>query len=396
MTKHFRAKILTTSMGVDLIEIDAMDEDEARRFVESSGARLLSLQQTNSAGFSTPRQKTFNLPVFNQQLHSLLEAGQTVVDAIEVLGKNDRRGHHRAIYDTLLQALQHGNQLSDAMAKLPSAFPTLYVAMVKASETTGTVRASIQRFMQYQKQVNEIRSKLAAAATYPAILLGVGFVVISFLMLYVLPRFSAVYDDVGSGKNGAAGFVQVWGTFVRNNTTLAWSGLLLGSALIVGLTIHPTVRATLYRKLLTTPWIGEKVWILQLARMYRTLGMLLRSGVSVLAAMRMTQASLPAAMQTDLQIAIQSVSEGKPISSVLTECGLSTEIAQRLLVAGESSGNLDEMMERIADFYDQETAAWIDTAGRLIEPVLMVGIGLVIGAIVLMLYSPIFDLANIV
>jgi general secretion pathway protein F len=159
---------------------------------------------------------------------------------------------------------------------------------------------------------------------------------------------------------------------------------------------HPAVRGLLYRKLLTTPWIGEKVWILQLARMYRTLGMLLRSGVSVLAAMRMTQASLPTAMQADLQTAIQSVSEGKTISSVLADCGLSTEIAQRLLVAGESSGNLDEMMERIADFYDQETSTWIDTAGRLIEPILMVGIGLVIGAIVLMLYSPIFDLANIV
>jgi general secretion pathway protein F len=124
--------------------------------------------------------------------------------------------------------------------------------------------------------------------------------------------------------------------------------------------------------------------------------MLLRSGVSVLAAMCMTQASLPTAMQADLQLAIQSVSEGKTISSVLSDCGLSTEIAQRLLVAGESSGNLDEMMERIADFYDLETSTWIDTAGRLIEPILMVGIGLVIGAIVLMLYSPIFDLANIV
>jgi general secretion pathway protein F len=396
MTKHFQAKILTTTMGVDLIEVDAMDEDEARRFVESSGARLLTLKQTGSTGFGKSNQKSFNLPVFNQQLHSLLEAGQTVVDAIEVLGKNDKRGRHRAIYDTLLQALQHGNQLSDAMAKLPSAFPTLYVAMVKASETTGTVRSSIQRFMQYQRQVNEIRSKLVAAATYPAILLGVGFLVISFLMLYVLPRFSAVYDDVGSGRNASMGFVQIWGTFVRNNTLIAWSGFLLGSAVIVGLVFHPAVRGLLYRKLLTTPWIGEKVWILQLARMYRTLGMLLRSGVSVLAAMRMTQASLPTAMQADLQTAIQSVSEGKTISSVLADCGLSTEIAQRLLVAGESSGNLDEMMERIADFYDQETSTWIDTAGRLIEPILMVGIGLVIGAIVLMLYSPIFDLANIV
>jgi general secretion pathway protein F len=124
--------------------------------------------------------------------------------------------------------------------------------------------------------------------------------------------------------------------------------------------------------------------------------MLLHSGVSVLVAMKMTEESLPTLMKQQLASATKSVAEGKPLSRVMTEAHLSTEVAQRLLLAGESSGNLDEMMDRIADFYDQETSGWIDTAGRLIEPILMVGIGLVIGAIVLMLYSPIFDLANAV
>lgn len=393
---QFRAKVLNSAMQVELVDVDAATLEEARRVVASSGARVLDLRAARPGIKRGASQKAFNLSIFNQQLHSLLEAGQTIVDAIEVLGRNDRRGRHRAIYDTLLQGLQHGNQLSDAMAGLPSVFPPLYVAMVRASETTGTVRAAIRRFMQYQKQIDEIRSKLAAAATYPAILLGVGFLVISFLMLYVLPRFSAVYDDAGSSHHGDAGFVQLWGGFVRENTALAWGGLFLFCGTVVMLVMHPAVRGAVYRRLLITPWIGEKVWVLQLARLYRTLGMLLNSGVSVLAAMRMTQASLPAAMQADLTKAVLSVSEGQAMSTVMSDCNLSTEIAQRLLLAGESSGNLDEMMERIADFYDQETTIWIDTAGRLIEPALMLGIGLIIGAIVLMLYSPIFDLANIV
>jgi general secretion pathway protein F len=159
--------------------------------------------------------------------------------------------------------------------------------------------------------------------------------------------------------------------------------------------LHPAVRSWAHRRLLASRWIGERVRILQLARLYRTLGMLLHSGVSVLAAMRMTQASLPLAMQDDIASAAQAVSEGKAMSTALSANGLSTEVAERLLVAGESSGNLDDMMERIADFYDQETGIWIDMAGRVIEPALMLGIGLVVGAIVLMLYSPIFDLANI-
>ncbi|MYN40405.1 type II secretion system F family protein [Duganella sp. FT109W] len=393
---RYRAKVLNQQLNVDHIEVDASSEAEARRVVASSGARVLDLRQMRAGLKRSGRQKKFNLSVFNQQLHSLLDAGQTVVEAIEVLGQNDRRGRHRAIYDTLLQSLQQGNQLSDAMAMLPSVFSPLYIAMVRASETTGTVRAAIRRFMLYQRQIDEIRGKLTAAATYPAILLSVGFLVIGFLLLYVLPRFSAVYDESGSSRRGEAGFVQLWGGFVRNNTVLAWSSVLIVVGIVVAVATHPALRAMVYRKMMSLPWLGERVLVLQLARLYRTLGMLLRSGVSVLSAMRMTQASMPVTMHADLTAAALAVSEGKALSHVMATYGLSTEVAQRLLLAGESSGNLDEMMERIADFYDEETALWIDTAGRLIEPILMLAIGAIVGAIVLMLYSPIFDLANIV
>lgn len=393
---RYRAKLLNGQMAVEYIELEASSEAEARHMLATSGGRVLELRAAGGGWRRQAARKAFNLPVFNQQLHSLLDAGQTVVDAVELLGRNDRRGRHRGIYDALLRGLRQGNQLSDAMAGLPSVFPPLYVAMVRSSETTGTIRSAVLRYMQYQRQVEEIRGKLKAAATYPAILLSVGGLVIMFLMLYVLPRFSEVYDDAGSARNGAAGFVQLWGAFVRNNTALAWGVVLTAAVSLVAMALHPAVRAAAYRKLLEVPVLGEKIWVLQLARLYRTLGMLLHSGVSILTAMRMTQESLPAAMRPNMEAAVQSVSEGRAISDVMVEQQLSTEVAQRLLLAGESSGNLDEMMERIADFYDQETAMWIDTAGRLIEPVLMLGIGLVVGAIVLMLYSPIFDLANIV
>ncbi|MFS2002650.1 type II secretion system F family protein [Duganella sp. CT11-25] len=393
---RFRAKLLNSQMVVEYADIEASSEEEARHILVTSGGRLLELRAVGAGWKRSGAQKAFNLLVFNQQLHSLLDAGQTVVDAVDVLGRNDRRGRHRGIYDTLLLGLKQGNQLSDAMAGLPSVFPPLYVAMVRSSETTGTVRAAVRRYMQYQRQVEEIRGKLKAAATYPAILLSVGSLVIVFLMLYVLPRFSEVYDDAGTARNATAGFVQLWGSFVRHNTLLAWGVVLAAAATLAGLAVHPAMRAVAYRKLLDMPWVGEKIWTLQLARLYRTLGMLLHSGVSILTAMRMTQVSLPQAMQPHMMAAVKAVSEGRSISTVMVENELSTEVAQRLLLAGESSGNLDEMMERIADFYDQETAIWIDTAGRLIEPALMLGIGLVVGAIVLMLYSPIFDLANIV
>lgn len=392
---QFKVKVLTPAMTVEDSVVDAATEGEARQLVANQGGQVIGLRAAGALA-SRAHKSDFNLAVFNQQMHSLLEAGQTVVDAVDILGRNDRRPRSKAIYDALLRELRQGNQLSDAMSSLPSVFPALYVAMVRSSETTGTVRASIRRYMAYQRQVDEIRGKLAAAATYPAILLSVGGLVIGFLMLYVLPRFSEVYDDAGSMRNGSAGFVQWWGAFVRHNEALAWLGMLGIVIAIVVLILHPAVRGAAYRRVLTLPWVGERLHVLQLGRLYRTLGMLLQSGLNVLSAMRMTRASLPVAMHASLDQAVRSVSEGIPLSAAMRDNGLSTEVAVRLLVAGESSGNLHEMMGRTADFYDQETAIWIDTAGRLIEPALMLGIGLVVGAIVLMLYSPIFDLANIV
>lgn len=391
---RFRAKVLTSSQSIEFLDLDAVDADEATRVVSASGGRVLALKQGGSDLLKRRRTKAFNLGIFNQQLFALLDAGQPIVDTIEVLARKDRKEMHRAIYDTLLQNLRQGKQLSEAMAALPSVFPSLYVAMVRSSETTGTVRTSISRFMQYQAQAEEIRSKLVGAAIYPAILLSVGFVVISFLMLYVLPKFSEVFAEASVRKKEEPGFVELWGAFVEHNTATVWCTFFAVIGLAVFLATNARFKSWLGRKLLLAPLIGEAVWTLQMARMYRTLGMLLSSGVSVLTAMRMTGATLPVTMRDAMAKAIDAVSEGRSMSQVMVECGLSTEVAQKLLAAGESSGRLDDMMARIADFYDEEMKGWILAASRVVEPVLMLFLGLVIGVVVLMLYSPIFDLTN--
>ncbi len=391
---RYTAKVLTAAHAVELRTLEASNYEEARRIVDAAGGRLLALRVESASALHGRSHNRFNLPVFNQQLHSLLDAGQTVVDAIEILGSNDKNGRHRHVYDTLLRGLRQGRQLSEAMAQLPSVFPQLYVAMVRSSETTGAVRSAVARFMRYQAQVDEIRRKVASAAVYPAVLLSVAFVVVSFLLLYVVPRFSAVYDEAGPSSSG--GFVQVWGTFVRDHGPFAWGAFFAIAAAIVAAVVQPSVRARVTKSLLQVGYIGDKIKVLQFARLFRTLGMLLGSGISVISAMKMTKDALPITMHHQMEDALTQVSQGRPMSTVLADAGLSTEVAQRLLLAGESSGNLSEMMERIADFYDLEMAMWLDTAGRLIEPLLMVGIGLVIGAVVMMLYMPIFDLTNMV
>ena len=393
---QFRVKLLTQAMVVEEQILEAADQQEVRRMVSAGGGKLLSVTAARQGLGGSRGLQSFNLSIFNQQLLSLLDAGQPVVDALEILGSNDARGGNRHIYETLLQGLRNGKQLSEGMSGLPSVFPALYVAMVRSSETTGTIRTSLRRFMQYQKQIDDIRSKLVAAAIYPAVLMSVGSVVVAFLMLYVVPRFSAVFEEAGPGRQLSAGFVQLWGGFVRNNTVLAYSGAGMLIAAVLLTIKSGQLRAWALQQLVAIPAIGRRVQVFQFGRLYRTFGMLLRSGISMLNAMRMTADALPANMAARMTSAMESVSQGHAISRAMAAAGLGTEVANRLLVAGEASGNLDEMMERIADFYDQETSTWIDTAGKLIEPALMIGIGLVIGAVVLMLYMPIFDLTNVV
>ena len=390
---RFSAKVLNSAGTIDLLELEAESRDEAQQRLRSDGIRVVALNVSETGMQFQLNVKKFPLDVFNQQLHSLLEAGQSIVDAIEILHDNDLTGRDQKVYRGLLQALRQGRQLSQAMEQQSTIFPPLYVAMVRATETTGGVKEAIQRFMEYRIQVALIRRKLVAASVYPAILVSVGLLVISFLMLYVVPRFSIAFDDI-QNKKQLAGFVFIWGSWVRPHEGLAWGGfaaILLGLVVIV---LHPASRRYATTNLIKIPAIGRRMQVFQLARLYRTLGLLLRSGLPLTHALKLARDSIPSYLHPNLDGAYIQVTEGLPLSRALSQHQLATEVASRLLVAGESSGNLDDMLERVANFHDQEVSGWVDLVGRVLEPALMVGIGLVIGVVVLLLYMPIFELAN--
>ncbi|MET3124368.1 general secretion pathway protein F [Oxalobacteraceae bacterium GrIS 2.11] len=390
---RFTAKVMNAAGSIDLMELEADTKEDAAQRLRSDGVRVVALQSMESGFQFQFNVKQFPLDVFNQQLLSLLEAGQSIVDAIEILHDNDLTGRDQKVYRTLLLALRQGRQLSSAMEQQSTIFPPLYVAMVRATETMGGVKEAIQRFMEYRIQVAVIRRKLVAASVYPAILVTVGLLVVSFLLLYVVPRFSIAFDDIHNKKQ-LAGFVYIWGSWVRNHSELAWSSFAGLITVLTVVIIHPASRRFAMRKLIQIPAIGRRIQIFQLARLYRTLGLLLRSGLPLTHSLRLTRDSLPSYLYANLDGAYAQVTEGLPLSRALSQNQLATEVASRLLVAGESSGNLDDMLERVANFHDQEVSGWVDLFGRILEPTLMVGIGLVIGVVVLLLYMPIFELAN--
>jgi general secretion pathway protein F len=390
---EFRVKALDREQAVFAQLVDAIDEPDARRQVGLLGLRIISLTPVRQARlFARPAK--IPLVIFSQELVALLDAGLSLVESIEALTEKEVNASVRRPLEQILGRLYEGQTLGAALAEHPATFPYLYVATVRASERTGSLREAITRFITYQQQIDALRKTLVNASIYPAVLLGAGVLVMLFLMGYVVPRFSAIYEELGSDLPFASRLLLQWGQMLAAHTltVIAAFGAAV-TAIGYGLSRRST-RATIGAWFARLPAIGRQVRLYQLARLYRTVGMLLRSGMPAVTAMNMSAGLLSEALRPSFSKATQSVREGQSIANAMEQADLTTPVAARMLRVGERSGNMGEMTERIAAFYDDEIGRWVAIVTRLIEPLFMTVIGLLIGVIVVLMYFPIFQLAG--
>jgi general secretion pathway protein F len=390
---EFRIKALDAGSSVVTRVIDAVDEADARRQLALQDLKVIALEPVHRLRrvFHSPH---LQVAVFSQQLVSLLEAGLSLVEALEALAQKESNSATKHILDRILARLYEGQTLAAAIAEHPATFPDLYVASVRASEKTGALREALTRYIAYQEQADALRKTLVNACIYPAVLLVAGLLVTLFLMGYVVPRFSSIYEDVGTDLPFASRLLLQWGQLIDAHATLVGIGALAAIAGVIYGVRRPAVRVALGEWLARIPSVGRQLHVYQLARLYRTVGMLVRGGIPAVPALRMSSGVVFAGSRTAYAAATQAVVEGQSIAEAMERNGLTTPVAARMLRVGERSGNMGEMMERIADFCDEELARWVAVMTRLIEPVLMIVIGLIIGVIVVLMYFPIFQLAG--
>jgi len=390
---EFRIKALDASASVVSCVIDAVDEADARRQLALKELKIISLEPVRRLRrlFQAPQ---LQVAVFSQQLVSLLEAGLSLVEALEALAQKESNAGTKHTLDRILARLYEGQTLAAAIAEHPATFPDLYVASVRASEKTGALREALTRYIAYQEQADTLRKTLVNACIYPAVLLVAGLLVTLFLMGYVVPRFSSIYEDVGTELPLASRLLLEWGKLIDAHAALVTAGVVGGLAGAIYGLARPTVRAAAGAWLARIPAIGRQLHVYQLARLYRTVGMLVRGGMPAVPALRMSGGVVLAGARAAYAAATRAVTEGQSLADAMERNGLTTPVAARMLRVGERSGNMGEMMERIADFCDEELGRWVAVMTRLIEPVLMIVIGLVIGVIVVLMYFPIFQLAG--
>lgn len=392
---HFEVKAWRASDNVVALSLDAVDENDARSQAVALGYSVLVVRAKETwIGWRRSLRQKFPLTLFSQELLALLDAGLTIVDALETLAEKEGRPEARKVLQQIVTLLYEGHAFSVALQRFPAVFPPLYIATVRASEKTGDLAEALSRYVAYQTQMDVVRKKVVSASIYPLLLIGVGGLVTIFLMAYVVPRFSRIYEDMGTNLPLLSRLLLRWGQLLQTNGLLVLAAVGAHMALLTyGLT-RRAFRGWLMRQVLRVPVFGQRARIYQLSRFYRTLGMLLNGGTPISAALKMVADLLQPTLRGSLTDAARSIGEGQSISFAMETHALTTPVAVRMLRVGERTGRMGDMMERIAGFYDEDMARWVDWFTRLFEPLLMACIGIVIGVIVVLMYFPIFELAG--
>ena len=393
---HFNVHALDGKQQVVALMLDAASEAIAREMAANRGLSVFSVASTKKV-LALPRLRragAFRPVLFSIELLSLLEAGLNLVEAMQTLAEKETAGERLDVLSGMVAAINRGEPFSKAVAAFPQHFSPLYVATIKASERTGNMREALARYIAYQEELERVRKKIVSASIYPAILMVVGALVISFLMFYVVPRFARVYEDMASTLPFFSRLLLGFGNFVGNNALVLAVGAILVATAAVWALSQARVRGWLNTRLWRIPAVGTRMKTYQLARLYRTAGMLLNAGIPAVRALEMVRELLAAHLRPSLTRAKTLIEQGQPMSAAMGAAGLATPVAARMMSVGERSGDMGEMFIQIARFHDDEIARFIDWFTRAFEPLLMAVLGLAVGGVVVLMYMPIFELAG--
>lgn len=390
----FRARIMHAQKGAQDITVEALDVAHAREQLVGRGDVVLSLLPARRNRLpSITFHRHFDLELFTQELITLLNAGLSLGEALATLAQ-DSHSELRQPIEKLLERLQQGQPFSAALAEQAGIFPPLYCATVRSAEETGDLATALTRHLSYTRQIGQLKKQLISALIYPAILIGAGSLVILFLLLYVVPRFATVYQNAGRTPPWTTELLLRLGDTLTHHSALLVTG---GLGLVIGILVafkRPATRARIEQTLWGLPGLGEPLRIFHLARLFRSVGMLLEGGIPMLTALHVASGLAGFALKAGIGATQDALKNGQSVADAFRAGGLSTAVAYRLLQVGEKSGNMATAMESIARIYDESTARRLSWVTHLFEPLLMVSIGLTVGLIVVLLYTPIFDLTG--
>jgi type IV pilus assembly protein PilC len=374
-------------------ETMAADAAELRRDLEGRGFLVLSLSKKKTSLHGRASTKDFLL--FNQEFTTLIKAGLPILQALEILHKRTEKPGFRSALESIIHDIKGGASLSDAMARHPAYFTPLYTATVRAGEKSGALVDVLKRFITYQKKMIAVMSKLKLSLAYPAFLVAALVAVLALFFLYVIPNFTKMYSDQSGSLPALTMLLISFTNVLTRFAPFILAGLI---ALGFGLSLWKKTeagRTALDGLKLRIPLLRSLITQYLLAQITRTLATVLRGGIPLVQALDTTAGVINNKVMAGRLSEVRTlVTEGVSLAAAFERTRIAPDMTVRMIEVGESSGDLPEMLEDVADFYDQEVENSLTAITTMIEPVLMLTMGLVMATIVVALYLPIFEMGS--
>jgi type IV pilus assembly protein PilC len=399
---EFRCRLASPNGQVIEGVYSADNEARLRHELEEKGLFVLSLQQKGAiGGLSLQLPQSHRIPpreflVFNQELATLLKAGMPLVQSLDLLKRRVDTPLFRTVLDDVHEKVRSGSALSDAFAAHGDRFPGVYTASLLAGERSGNLDAVLRRYVEYAKVIATVKSKTRSALIYPAILVILALGLVSIIVLKVVPAFADFYTSFGAELPLVTRIILAISNFLRSQFLLV---LVVAVGAVVGFITwvkQPGQQARADRMILKAPVVGPIAAKFATSQMARTLATLLGGGLPLVNALEIAAKSVGNQyMAAQLGIVNTRVREGESFATALEARGVFPEVAVKMAEVGESTGALQEMLNTVADFYDEEISVNLERFVTLVEPALLVFMGLVIAGLLLALYMPLFQLSSV-
>lgn len=346
---------------------------------------------------SGPAIKDKDIVIFTRQFSTMIDAGLPLVQCLEILGSQTENKTLAKAVDTVRADVEGGSTYADALKKHPKIFDNLYVNMVAAGEAGGILDTILNRLAKHIEKHAKLKSQIKSAMVYPAVVVFVAIIIIGVLMVFVIPIFAQMFEDFGGELPGPTQIVVAASDFCKAYFIQTIIGVIIFWKVMKR--IYKTTRGQriMDRTFLALPVMGDLIRKASVSNFTRTLGTLISSGVPIMDGLVIVaKTSGNKIVEEAIMASRQSISEGKNLSDPLAKSGVFPPMVCQMIAVGETTGALDTMLEKIADFYDDEVDSAVSALTSMLEPMLMVFLGIVIGFIVIAMYLPIFQMGDTV
>lgn len=375
----------------------ATSVEEVTRLLQKEQITVSSVT-AKRAGISLPflkreKVKLKELAVYSRQLSVLIDAELPLIQSLNILSEQTKNKYFKRVINTVREDVEAGSTLNQAKRKFPKAFDDLYCNLIASGEQSGSLDIMLRRLAEFIEKIVRLRSKVKQASIYPIAIAAFAILVAIFLLWKVIPVFATIFTELGAQLPMLTAVVIGLSRFVSKYILFIFLGLI---GLVVGFRYFrktPQGRWIVDRWILRIPLFGELMRKVSISRITRTLSTLVSGGVPMLESLRITSSTAGnMILESGLMDARRMVAEGKSLTEAFTETGQFPFMLTQMVSVGEATGTLDEMMTKLADFYDEEVDASVSALLSIMEPVLLIGVGCIVGSLVISMYLPIFSL----